>query len=537
MAEAVKKHANTQSHLLTEFTAQLQDHDDSQSQVDTPSEAATTSKQKDQRFRNPLWESHPIYSYLIGSYLANSNLIRETAAEVDLPADDRQAVNFLLEQMISASSPSNFAMTNPEVIEATVESKGANLRRGMNNYLRDLKQGVVTHADPKAFTIGRDLALTAGKVVRQNHIMQLIEYAPTTAEVSATPLLVVPPCINKYYILDLSPKDSFIANLVGQGQRVFLISWINANQDHAHLNWDDYVADGVLDALSTVCNITGQAKAHTLGYCIGGTLLASALAVQDANGSSQAASLSLLASFLDFSDTGDIGLFVDEKMVRKHESKFANGGLFSGADLARTFAYLRPDNLIWPYVVNNYLMGNDPKPFNILHWNSDSTNLPGPMYAWYLRHTYQDNDLKDGLVEVCGCKVDLTKIDLPGVVVACERDHIVPWRAGYDSALLLGAKTEFILAAKGHVAGIINPPAAQKGHYLKAVSNGQLPARSDDWYRAAERHKGSWWSVYAAWLQERSTTVTAPSSCGNARHKPIEDAPGSYVTAPLPAID
>lgn len=544
MASTVKDHAQEQNRLVAEFVDAMREKNAAKSggkaksgknEKEEASACAQATETEDPRFRSPLWQSHPFYRYLIGSYQASSRIVRQTADKVELDKDDRRAVDFMLKQMIGAMSPSNFALTNPEVLEATLDSGGENLRLGMANYLDDQEKGMVASTDPDAFAIGRDLALTPGKVVFENHIFQLIEYAPATEQVAEIPLLVVPPCINKYYILDLQPANSFIAHLLSRGIRVFLISWVNAGERHSRLRWDDYVATGVIAALETVCEITGSQQAHTLGYCIGGTLLACALSVLASSGGRKAASMSKLCSFLDFDDTGDIGLFVHEDMVRKHEENFAAGGLYPGRDLARMFAYLRPNDLVWPYVVNNYLLGKKPKPFDILHWNADSTNLPGRLYAWYLRHAYLDNDLCRGEVEVCGCKVKFDRLGLPGVAVACERDHIVPWRAAYSSALLLGRQTEFILASSGHVAGIVNPPARKKGHFFANTPTNGLPDNADQWLADAAKTEGGWWDRYADWLLARAgPKVAAPKAAGSLRHRPIEDAPGSYVSDPLP---
>ncbi len=527
MTELFRTHTVRQSEMLMEIA-----------KSGNGAEPADKPANKDRRFAHEKWTTNPFYRYLRENYELNSKLLREASAQVELDETEQKAVDFIIEQLISAMAPTNYASTNPEVIDATLESGGKNLQRGFENYLHDLQKGAISHTPPGAFTIGETVATTAGKVVFQNHLMQLIEYAPTTAKVNAKPLLVVPPCINKYYILDLSEHNSLIKYLVDSGNRVFLISWVNAAAEHAQLEWDDYVASGVIEAIDIVGQISKQAKVHTLGYCIGGTLLACALSVMKSNKQNAAASMSLLTSFLDFCDTGTVGLFVERSFVDGQDEKFRDGGLFSGLDLQRTFAYLRPDDLVWPYVVRNYMLGETPAPFDILHWNGDATNLPGKMYAWYLRRTYLENDLKNGKIEVCGSKVRFDNLALPGMVIATQRDHIVPWQAAYASALLLGDKIDFVLASSGHVAGIVSPPTKKKGHYQCAKKSGVLPKNPQQWVKGARHVDGSWWDRYVKWLNKSSSgKVAAAKQAGNYKFRPLQDAPGTYVSSALPPIN
>ena len=537
MSEMSKRHG--------ELMASLTSLDESEEDANGDASRAR-SKRGGRRFSHPGWEENPFYKYLKGSYDLNSEMLERAADSVELEAQERQALDFLLKQLKSSMSPANFPMTNPEVVEATIETKGENLRKGLENYIGDLRSGAITLSDPEAFVIGENLATTAGKVVAQNHLFQLIEYTPATAKVHAKPLLIVPPCINKYYILDLSERDSYVKHLVDQGFRVFLISWVNAGVEQQMLDWDDYVAGGVIEAIESVCAITRQDSINTLGYCIGGTLLSCAQALLKSNGDKRLETMSLMTAFVDFCDTGDIGLFVDEKFVSEMEDRFKDGGLLPGADLKRTFAYLRPDELVWPYVVSNYMLGKTPQPFNILHWNSDSTNLPGRMYAWYLRNTYLENRLVDG-VEVCGQLVKVDDLGVPGMVISSERDHIVPWEAAYASAKALGSRqATFVLANSGHVAGVVNPPSKEKGyHYMAKAAKGAkasrgpsaLPADPQAWLGKAQKLDGSWWPSFCAYLAARSgPKVAAPTKHGDLRHRPLQNAPGSYVTAQLPEL-
>ena len=524
LADLARRHAEHQARFLTEL-ANGKDK----------AEGKEERKSHDRRFEHPAWEDSPFYRLLKESYTINSEALQEAAEKVGFEGEDKRALDFIVKQLVSAASPTNFAITNPEVATATMESKGENLRKGMENYLEDLKRGKMTLADPDAFRIGENIAATKGKVIAENRLMQLIEYTPTTEKVYAKPILIVPPCINKYYILDLTEKNSFIRHMLDQGFRVFLISWVNAGEQHAQLSWDDYVSSGVIEAVDIACEVTEQETINTIGYCIGGTLLASAVAILHAKGVKKIATQSMFTSFVDYCNTGDIGLFVNEKGVKEIEERYADGGIFPGARLHQTFSYLRPDDLVWPYVVRNYLLGETPPAFDILHWNSDSTNLPGKMYAWFLRHTYYQNDFKDGKAEICGTKVDPTAPNLPGVYVATERDHIVPWDAAYASARIMGNKATFILASSGHVAGIINPPSSQKGRYRVAGKQGKLPAKHETWLSGSKEKKGSWWPELYSWLATRSgKKVAAPRKAGDYRHLPIENAPGSYVSAPLP---
>jgi polyhydroxyalkanoate synthase subunit PhaC len=447
-----------------------------------------------------------------------------------LDARSKAQWGFALRQVTDALNPKNGLATNPEAMQLALESGGASLVEGVRLFLADLAKGRITMADDQAFEVGRNLATTPGSVVFENELMQLIQYAPSTPKVHKHPLLIVPPCINKFYILDLQPENSLVAYAVAQGHSVFLVSWRNVGAEQGGLSWDDYVEQGVLKALAVVRRIRRSVPVNTLGFCIGGTLLASALAVAAARGEPPAASVTLLTTMLDFSDTGELGLMVDEAMVAQREATIGRGGLLRGRELAQVFAALRANDLIWPYVVKGYLKGQAPPAFDLLTWNGDDTNLPGPMYCWYLRQTYLENRLREpgGTVQ-CGVPVDLSRITAPAFVYASREDHIVPWQTAYASTRLLGGETRFVLGASGHIAGVINPPAKRKRHHW----TGPLAADAPAWLEAAQQAEGSWWPAWSDWLRGHAgALVAAPRKPGNAELPVIEPAPGRYVKTP-----
>ena len=491
----------------------------------------------DRRFAGAAWRESPFHAFLMQSYLVNSDLLRRVLRDANLGDDDRKLLQFLVNQQINALSPANFPAANPEVLQAAVQSGGKSLADGAQNLARDLQAGTLQNTDADAFQIGRNLALAPGRVVAENDIAQLIQYAPQTAKTRAKPVVIVPPCINKFYILDLQPENSMVGHLVQSGFTVFLVSWVNAGPDHSRKTWDDYLRLGVMDSLETARAICGGGGVNAMGFCVGGTLLACALAALAAEGRRGADSLTLLAALLDFSDAGEIGLFIDEEVVAQYESRFADGGLLDGRDLARGFSALRPNDLVWPYVIGNYFKGEKPAAFDLLFWNADSTNLPGPMFAEYLRATYLENRLAKGGAEMCGVNIDPRKLTMPAYVVASERDHIVPWRSAYAGARLLGGKPQFTLSSSGHIAGIVNPPAKNKGWRMSGGANSALPENPDEWAARVRKKPGSWWTDWVAWLAKRSgKPVAAPKKLGDARHPPLEDAPGRYVVAPRPEI-
>ena len=486
---------------------------------------------KDRRFSGKAW--HSSWSKMIAAtYLLNSKHLLALAKAVDADEKTKTKILFTTEQMIDALSPSNFIATNPEVLENIISSQGQSIQNGIVNLLGDLKKGKVSQTDESAFEVGKNIATTSGQVVFRNDLFELIQYTPLTETVYERPYLMVPPCINKYYILDLQPDNSVVRYMVEQGHTVFLVSWKNPDASMSKVTWDDYVGDGVIKAIEVVKDIGGTDQINVLGFCVGGTLTSTALAVLAARKKNYVASLTLLTTLLDFSDSGILDVFIDEGMVKLREGTIGGEGgqfgMMSGLDLGNTFSFLRPNDLVWNYVVENYLKGNSPPPFDLLYWNGDSTNLPGPMYCWYLRHTYLQNELiKPGKLTVCGEKVDLGKITVPAYIYASHDDHIVPWKSAYESTHVLKGKNRFVLGASGHIAGVINPPAKNKRHYFE---NNKLAKTADEWLAAAKDIKGSWWPNYAKWLEEfGGKKVKASKTFGNARYKKLEAAPGKYV--------
>jgi polyhydroxyalkanoate synthase len=497
----------------------------------------------DRRFRGPEWQQ-PYFNFLAQSYLLNGRWLTELVENVELEPRAKRKLAFAVRQYIDAISPANFPWSNPEALKLAAETGGESVSRGLRNLAADIERGLVSMTDDTAFEIGRNLAITPGAVIFENDFMQVIQYRAATETVYARPLVMVPPCINKYYILDLQPENSFVRYAVGEGHTVFMISWRNMPDSMGTATWDDYLEHGVLKALDLAQEITRADKVNALGFCVGGTLLGSALAVRRAgetsgagrNGGAQGAedrvaSVTLLATMLDFEDTGELSVFVDDAYVLKRELDFAQGGLLPGRELAVTFASLRANDLIWHYVVGNYLKGRTPEPFDLLYWNSDSTNLPGVMYAYYIRNMYLENNLRvPGKLTMCGQPVDLRKVDMPAYVLATREDHIVPWKTAYASARLLKGRLEFVLAASGHIAGVINPASRNRRNYWLGARLAKDPER---WLEAAQSHPGSWWPHWSAWLAVRAgDRVAAAAAPGSPAYPQIEAAPGRYVREP-----
>ncbi len=502
----------------------------------------------DRRFAAADWADNPAAAFAARAYLLNARALTQLAQSVEGDAKTQARIRFAVQQWVDAASPSNFLALNPEALHKALATQGESLATGMQLLLGDLKKGHVSQTDESVFEVGRNVATTPGSVVFENELFQLIEYRPLTAKVHERPMLFVPPCINKYYILDLQPENSVIRYIVEQGHRTFVVSWRNPDAAQAGLTWDDYIAQGPLAAIATVRSITGAKTLNTMGFCVGGTILATALAVLAARGEHPAQSMTLLTSLLDFGHTGVLDIFIDEPLVRMREMTIGEQapggpGLLKGSELATTFSFLRPNDLVWNYVVASYLKGEAPPPFDLLYWNGDSTNLPGVMYCWYLRHLYLQNELKQpGALTVLGESVDLGRIQAPAFVYGSREDHIVPWTAAYASVALLRGKgatragreagaaakdVKFVLGASGHIAGVINPPAKGKRSFWTGE---KLPARAEDWLAGASEHPGSWWPTWAAWLAPHGgRLVNAPKGPGSAKFKPIEPAPGRYV--------
>ena len=490
----------------------------------------------DKRFSAPEWEALPMFRYFRDSYLSTSQMMMQAVEEAEMDAGTKQRMRFFMRQYLDALAPSNYLMTNPEAIKDAMESGGESLQEGMKNLLADLEKGRISMTDETAFKVGENIAVSKGAVVWENELIQLIQYAPATAKVHERPLVMVPPCINKFYIMDLQPDNSLVRFAVEQGHTVFMVSWRNVREHQGSLTWDDYLRDGVIAALEQVQRITKAQTVNALGFCIGGTLLGCALAVLEKQGKRPAETLTLLTTLLEFSDVGEIRVYIDENFVGKREKQLARGGLVPGGELAGAFSSLRANDLVWPYVVNNYLKGRQPPAFDLLYWNADATNLPGPMYAYYLRNTYQDNKLcTPDALRMCGEPVSLKRLKMPTFVFSAREDHIVPWRGGYRSAQALGGDVTFVLGASGHIAGTINSAARNKRSYwvAPAAAKGKVPALAPDaqaWLAKASEHPGSWWLAWAKWLAPHGgRSIAARTRLGDAKHKPIEPAPGRFV--------
>lgn len=488
----------------------------------------STPEPGDRRFAGDAWRQGP-YAWTASLYLLNEEFMQRLAESVTGGNEKtRERIRFATQQWLAAISPANFLLTNPEAQQRVIETQGESLRAGIGNLLTDLRRGRISQTDETAFEVGVNVATSPGSVVFENELVQLIQYAPSTATVGSRPLLMVPPCINKFYILDLQPENSLVAYTVAQGHTVFVVSWKNVHADQGHLGWDDYLELGVLEPMRVVREISGLEHINTLGFCVGGTLLATAAAVLAARGDDWIESMTLLTSFIDFSLPGSIGVFVDEHQVAYRESTIGAGGIMPGRELALTFNYLRPNDLVWNYVVANYLKGEAPPAFDLLYWNADSTNLPGPMYCWYLRHMYLQNELRQPGRLVClDVPVDVGEIGVPTYLYASREDHIVPWQGAYESTQLLSGPLRFVLGASGHIAGVINPPAkGKRSHWLGE----QLPEDADEWFAQASERPGSWWPDWAQWLSAfAGETRPAPRRAGSDDYPPIEPAPGRYV--------
>ncbi len=498
--------------------------------------ASKTPALTDKRFSHEAWQSTSLHAFNAAMYLLNGQFLSALVDTVEAPLKTKRKIAFAVQQMIDAMSPSNFFASNPVAQQKMIETKGESLARGMAHLMADMKKGKISQTDETAFEVGKDVATTGGAVVFEHPLFQLIQYTPLTKTVHQRPLLIVPPCINKFYILDLQPQNSLVRFAVEQGHTVFLISWCNADASVEQANWDQYIEDGAIQAIHIAQQISGQEKINALGFCVGGTMLSAALAVLFARGEKPVSSLTLLTTFLDFTDTGILDVYIDDAQIKLREKAIGQGGLMPGRDFSSAFSSLRPNDLVWNYVESNYLKGEEPTAFDLLYWNADTTNLPGPMFCYYLRNMYLDNALKEpGKLTIAGEKLDLGKISAPTFIYASREDHIVPWASAYASTQLLNPKhperNRFVLGASGHIAGVINPPAKKKRNYW--INQQAKPGISaDTWFADAVEHPGSWWTEWAEFLSlHGGKQITAPKKLGGASCKPIEPAPGRYVKA------
>ncbi len=495
---------------------------------------------EDRRFRDEDWEENVLFDYIKQSYLLSARWLQNTVREVE-GLDDKTAkkVDFYTRQFVDAMAPSNFVMTNPKVLRETVDSRGENLVKGLKNLLDDMDRGGgqlrIRQTDEDAFELGRNVALTPGKVVFQTDLMQLIQYEPTTEKVDKRPLLIIPPWINKYYILDLQPQNSFIKWCVEQGLTVFVISWVNPDEQLAQKTFADYMFEGPLAALDAIEQVTGARDANVIGYCLGGTLLACTLAYMAAKGETGFKSATFFTALVDFTEPGELEVFIDEEQLASLEERMRGDGYLDGAAMANTFNMLRANDLIWSFVVNNYLLGRDPFPFDLLYWNSDSTRMPAEMHSFYLRNMYQENKLVEpGGIELDGVPIDLSKIETPTFILSTREDHIAPWQSTYAATQLYRGPVKFCLAGSGHIAGVVNPPANKKYGYWIDKNN---PPDPEEWFAGATEKPGSWWPEWRRWIKKYASGSVAARKPGDGKLKVIEAAPGSYASARFDTTD
>jgi polyhydroxyalkanoate synthase len=498
-----------------------------------PSEPVAEPAKGDWRFKDEEWSKNFLFDYIKQSYLIAARNIQHAVAQVEgLSPESEKKVAFFTRQYVDALAPSNFLLTNPQVLRETLASGGQNLVRGLNNLLADIEKGGgelrISMTDETAFQLGRNVATSPGKVVFQTELMQLIQYQPATNQVYKRPLVIIPPWINKYYILDLREKNSFIRWAVAQGHTVFVVSWVNPDAKLAQKGFDDYMTEGALAALDAAERITGERDVNVIGYCLGGTLLGATLGYLAANEDDRVKSATFFVSLLDFSQPGELGVFIDEEQVASLEKKMNQRGYLEGSEMAGTFNLLRANDLVWSFVVNNYLLGKDPFPFDLLYWNADSTRMPARMHSFYLRNMYIKNLMAvPGGMTLKGVPIDLSQVKLPSYFISTVEDHIAPWKTTYKGAKYLGGDVRFVLGGSGHIAGIVNPPAAKKYHFW---TNDSLPATADEWLASATQQPGSWWDDWQRWIDERNGGEKVPARIpANA----IEDAPGSYATLRL----
>jgi len=487
---------------------------------------------KDRRFSAPAWAANPVALFTAAAYLLNADTLTRLVDAVETDDKTRARIRFTVEQLNAAAAPSNFLAMNADALQTALDTKGESIAKGIRNLLQDYNKGHMSMTDESLFTVGKNIATTEGAVVFENDYIQLIEYKPLTEKVYEKPFLLVPPSINKYYILDLQPENSVIRYIVSQGHRTFVVSWRNPDDSMKQVTWDNFIEHAILKAISVTKEITGAKSINTLGFCVGGTKLSTALAVLAAREDTSVASVTFLTAMVDFSETGVLDVFIDDAFVEMREKEMAKGGMMKGSDMASTFSFLRPNELVWNYVVGNYLKGETPPPFDLLYWNADSTNLPGPFYCWYLRNTYLENNLsKPGKATVLGEKVDFGKVAMPVYIYGSREDHIVPINGSYATTQFFPGPTRFVMGASGHIAGVINPPAKKKRCYWTR-DDGLLPKTHAEWFEGAVEHPGSWWTDWSQWLASQSEKeIPAPKTYGKGKYKAIEPAPGRYVLA------
>jgi len=498
-----------------------------------PTEPVIEPNAGDRRFKDNAWTENAVFDYIKQSYLLTARWMQATVKQVD-GLDDKTAkkIDFYTRQFVDAIAPSNFVLTNPEVLRTTIETGGENLVKGLDNLLKDLERGkgrlMIKMTDLEKFKVGVNIAVTPGQVIYQNDLIQLIQYEPTTSTVKQRPLLIIPPWINKFYILDLRPENSFIRWAIGQGHTVFVVSWVNPDEKLAQKTFEDYMSEGLLAALDAIEQATGEREANVIGYCLGGTLLAATLAYMKAKGNDdRIKSATYFVALVDFKEAGELSVFIDEEQLHYLEERMREHGYLEGSDMATTFNMLRANDLIWSFVVNNYLLGKEPFPFDLLYWNSDSTRMPAAMHSFYLRNMYQENKLVvPGGITLAGVPIDVSTITTPSFLLSTREDHIAPWKSTYAATQLYRGPVKFVLAASGHIAGVVNAPGKSKyGHW----ENAKNPATPDEWLASATQYPDSWWPAWEKWVGKYAGGDVPARKPGDGKLKPIEKAPGSYV--------
>ena len=496
------------------------------------SQPVVTPEQGDNRFKNEAWNDDGLFDFIKQSYLLTARWVQNTVHDVEgLDEKTAEKVDFYTRQYVDALAPTNFLMTNPQVLKKTFDSKGENILKGLEHLLEDLERGKgklsIKMVNQDAFDVGKNIATTAGKVVFQNDLIQLLQFSPTTEKVAEVPLLIIPPWINKYYILDLREKNSFIRWAVSQGLTVFCISWVNPDKKLARKSFEDYMIEGPLAALAAIESATGQKEANAIGYCLGGTLLAATLACMRKSGDDRIKAATFFTSMIDFEEPGELGVFIDDDQLAFIDEKMKERGYLDGSEMATTFNMLRANDLIWSFVINNYLMGKEPFPFDLLYWNSDSTRMPAAMHSFYLHKMYRENKLVEpGGITLMDTDVDLSAIDIPTFILSTREDHIAPWKSTYRATQIYGGPVTFTLAASGHIAGVVNPPEPEKYGFW---TNSKKPKDPDAWFAGAKEHKGSWWPTWRKWLAKYAGEKTDARVPGDRKLPALEDAPGSYV--------